>query len=390
VTRVCVVRRAAGIVVRPRRARLVPAALLVLATALLPSNAHAYRTASDEPDFVDAGRVAWVRPMVLVDLSRAHPPGTRATDVEQALDAAMETWALAPVGRTVLQYHGLTDLPPAMLDERVGIGFVTSADEWRAMGFSPDMAATTDLSYALVDGIWQIVDADVHANAGAFTWTGDVPDRDLQAVFTHEIGHVLGLLHPCEVDGPGPSCDGADRGTVMDPVYHGLSQRILTDDDVQGVTFLYPLADACTATGCGGAQIGDPCTVGADCTGGLCDDSGRCATLCGGLACSGSCDWTLAVAQCGRGAGLGGSCTTGSDCSSGVCYLGRGGGLCTRPCGGGCPADFACVDVDSTEVCLPATHATSCSASSGRPGGAPVWLFLVLVVALRETRRKVS
>ena len=63
---------------------------------------------------------------------------------------------------------------------------------------------------------WHIGDADA-IPSGAF---------DVQTVWTHEKGHGLGLGHS--------NVDGA----VMEPYYEGV-RRVLPQDDIDGVTFLY-------------------------------------------------------------------------------------------------------------------------------------------------------
>ena len=51
---------------------------------------------------------------------------------------------------------------------------------------------------------------------------------DLETVYLHEFGHGLGLGH------------SNVNGAVMEPYYEGV-RRTLHNDDISGITFLYPL-----------------------------------------------------------------------------------------------------------------------------------------------------
>ncbi len=71
-----------------------------------------------------------------------------------------------------------------------------------------------------------IDEADMALNTN-FSWSTAGGDFDVETVILHENGHVAGLGHS-EVD-----------GAVMFATYHG-TDRQLDQDDINGITFLYP------------------------------------------------------------------------------------------------------------------------------------------------------
>ena len=108
-----------------------------------------------------------------------------------------------------------------------------------------------------------------------FPWATDGTDYDVETVYLHENGHVLGLGHSNVV------------GAVMEAYYGGVRWALL-DDDIAGITSLYPAG--CVASS--PDEIG-LCSDGIDndCDGLTdCDDS-ECPTCLDGVAdCGEVCD----------------------------------------------------------------------------------------------------
>ncbi len=80
---------------------------------------------------------------------------------------------------------------------------------------------------------------------------------DLQNTLTHEVGHFIGLAHPCE----GKSCTQALEPVTMFPLTApgDLEKRTLHEDDIAGLCTIYPAERG----GSGCASGGAPGTIAA-------------------------------------------------------------------------------------------------------------------------------
>lgn len=79
---------------------------------------------------------------------------------------------------------------------------------------------------------------------------------DLQNTLTHEIGHFIGLSHPCGDPGL-PACS-SDPGYVQTTMYPqttagDVAKRTLSPDDVAGLCAIYPASGGGCGCGSGGA-----------------------------------------------------------------------------------------------------------------------------------------
>lgn len=414
----------------------------------ISSPARAFRTASDLPEHEGTPYVRWATSELPYRVHAQVPAAVGLSDFERATSRALAAWEQPSCAELSFDGLGTTSSEARSGDERVTVQFLRS---WLERGFSADAAATTDVLYQRgEDGRWRIVDADILLNEQGFAWTTEGRDgaRDVQAVLTHEAGHVLGLLHPCEPGGAdgAPACGSSPgvEATVMYPLYTGEGQRRLSDDDEAGVCFLYEQR-GCTALGCpsgmncvggscrmtcGGAacgagercamdrcvpmdcvgsgcegclgpacqtelgETGDPCEAAATCRTGYCSQAGYCTSECrddGTCSPGFTCATTTTYAECRPEAGVfGASCEAESDCQSGFCLGGDATEpACTRRCDGlraDCPHGFACGEVDDEVVCTPITSAGCAVTEPGVTGTLFLIIFLLLGLARRRTR----
>lgn len=156
----------------------------------------------------------------------------------------------------------------------------------------------------------RVVEADIHLNARDFTFTvGNAPPKiDLQAILTHELGHVLGIGHSAE-----------PRATMNAGLSSGIAARSLEKDDVDAVCALYPGKGAPCAA----------CPSGFECIGFTCERPSDLLCTADPRRCEGAGDTARCI----------------------VTSLGE---RCARPCPPECGVGLSCVTIGANDsVCLP-------------------------------------
>jgi len=411
--------------------------MFLCVTQLQLPSALAFRTAQELPELDTDRPVVWANPSVQYWLRSEDAPPVGIATLERTVMDSFGSWTAPTCSYLSLAYGGVTS---AGVQPDDGYNTVTWIEDWTFRGLSPDVAATTDITFSRSSdgGEWRIADADILLNGRHYEWTtgAESPDaRDIRAVITHEVGHLVGLLHPCgDADG-GPACTDEDMAATMFPLYLGVSQRALGEDDVAGLCSLYP-AESCETAGCPAGQAcmdhrcvqdcadgacvtipcssdedcvageicnrgacygpsgraGDPCADGGDCSSAECHAEGYCTTACGadgacseGYACSSS-----SGVCASEGGVLGDACDVGEDCASGMCLVGSGApGGCTRTCDRTmpCPPGFECTEVSGSDVCAIAESGGGGCAIASRASAEVQWLWVLCLLVMVIRRR---
>lgn len=112
---------------------------------------------------------------------------------------------------------------------------------------------------------WTCLDSSGPPACGTYGQDG-CAFMDLQNTVTHEVGHFIGLAHPCESERG--DCTAAMVPTTMYPsaAPREIEKRTLDRDDVEGICTIYAVSQPITGGGDGG---GGGCGAGGATPGGL-------------------------------------------------------------------------------------------------------------------------
>ena len=198
-----------------------------------------------EPTAPTARRIRWPKRTIEIAFSSSlMNPGANVkpdSDVIGAARRALARWSSLANIHFVVTWSTATSVSPA--DEGDGVSLITIADTTENEAFNSDTSAgRTRVFYDPESGL--IAEADVSINPRPrtddgtvlqFSTDGTPGTYDLEATFTHEIGHLLGLDHSAVL---GSTMQGrqAFNGTFGLPA---MTERTLSEDDRQKLRGLY-------------------------------------------------------------------------------------------------------------------------------------------------------
>ena len=198
-----------------------------------------------EPSAQTVRRIHWPKKTIEIALSNSLlSPGSNIkpdSDVVGAVRRALARWSNLSNINFVVTWSNATSISPA--DAGDGVSLVTIADTPENEAFNSE--TTTGRTRVFSDPeTGNIAEADISINPRPraedgtqlqFSTDGTPGTYDLEATFTHEIGHLLGLDHSAVLSSTMQSRQ-AYNGTFGLPA---LTERTLSEDDRQKVRSLY-------------------------------------------------------------------------------------------------------------------------------------------------------
>ncbi len=200
----------------------------VVVALAVPWGAPAYEIATTDNE--EQYLLHWDTRLVPFNIQLHGGEGVEPDDLEAALIAAFRSWGEVPEA-AVLFYQDFSEA------DRVAEADSRNVLFWTEESWKHDRAviALTSINYYPDTGI--IADADIDFNGKDYTWTvTDTAVRiDVQAIATHEIGHMVGIDHTED--------DLAAMYAYYDVTPAGVGetrQRVLNGDDKAAIAYLYP------------------------------------------------------------------------------------------------------------------------------------------------------
>jgi matrixin len=226
-----------------------PAAIIAVVTLFLTLGAGERLETRDSAEFDPAAqtvhRLRWPKRTIQISFSNSLlTPGANIkpdSDVVGAAKRALARWASLANINFIVNWTSSTSVSP--VEGGDGVSLITIADTPENEAFNSDSTtARTRVFFNPETGV--IAEADVSINpqpraedgtALQFSTDGTPGTYDLEATFTHEIGHLLGLEHSTVLASTMQSRQ-AYNGTFGLPA---MTERTLSEDDRQKIRSLY-------------------------------------------------------------------------------------------------------------------------------------------------------
>jgi len=237
---------------------MVPAripALLLLALWFSPAPAGAFERSRD-PDN-ESVCLWWKSRSIVYYINESCSDDMNIEHCLRAVQDAFQVWNVVPGADFQLVYGGTTPRRDVGFDEQNWSNNINLViwyeDSW--LGGDRSAIALTTNTYDSSNG--EIVDADIEMNGVYFTFStpeSSYTITDIQNTLVHEVGHVVGLDHSS--DSNASMFATAQQGETI--------KRDLSQDDTDGMSFIYPLNASTPLCGDPPAERGCRCqTVGA-------------------------------------------------------------------------------------------------------------------------------
>ncbi|MBW2734212.1 MAG: hypothetical protein JRH20_17625 [Deltaproteobacteria bacterium] len=264
------------------------ASMLLVGTLCVPTLASAY-VPSTSNDSLKPLRWTHSNCVIMRPNSKGSADINDGSDV-QAVFRSADRWRSASESCSYIRFVMEEASPDAEAEFRQGEAnenvITWVEDGWRdVLGHDPQAAGLTTVFFVDSPGSsrdGKILDADIELNGEYFRFSaGEVGVKgrmDVENTVVHEMGHVLGLDHPCDdglrsptpKDHLGetiPKCSSSLPQELLDRTMYNFAdqgevkKRTLEADDILGICSTYPKADDPGV--CGPvAVVDDGCSVG--------------------------------------------------------------------------------------------------------------------------------